>query len=169
MRAVNLLPRDLERPRSEAGRAPLLVAGGGFAAVTAAAVVLFMSASGSASDQRSQLDSVEASIAQVPAAGQPAVASGAIAQERTDRVAALAAALSTRVPSTGSSASSRTCSRRTRGSPASPPRRRRTPRDLSRRGPGAASTAAQGVTIQGATYSHHSVARVLARLRRSRR
>ena len=30
--------------------------------------------------------------------------------------------------------------------------------------PAAAPTAAQGVTIQGATYSHRSVARVLARL-----
>ena len=98
MRAVNLLPRDLERQRADGGRAPILVAAGGVAAVTAAAVVLFMSASGSVSDQRSQLESVEAAIAQLPVPGQPAVAPSAIAQERTDRVAALAAAISTRVP-----------------------------------------------------------------------
>ena len=53
MRAVNLLPRDLERQRGEGGRAPLFVAAGGLAAVTAAAVVLFLSASGSVSDQQS--------------------------------------------------------------------------------------------------------------------
>ena len=98
MRAVNLLPRDVERARSEGGRAPLLVAAGGIAAVTAVMVVLFVSASGSIDDQRAQLDSVEAAIARVGDTGQPAVAPGAIAQERTDRVAALSAALTTRVP-----------------------------------------------------------------------
>jgi Tfp pilus assembly protein PilN len=166
MRAVNLLPRDVERQRGEGGRVPILVAGGGVAAVTAAAVVLFMSASGSVSDQRSQLESVEAAIAQLPVqGGQPAVAAGAIAQERTDRVAALAAALSTRVPVdrllrelayvlpedawlTGLTASA----------PASAP---------SGTPPGSVAptaSATPGVTIQGATYSHQSVARVLARL-----
>ena len=98
MRAVNLLPRDDERKGSEGGRAPILVAGGGIVAVTAAAAVLFMSASGSVSDQRAQLESVEAAIARVPAPSQPAVAPGTFAQERTDRVTALTAALSTRVP-----------------------------------------------------------------------
>ena len=165
MRAVNLLPRDVERTRSEAARAPLFAAGGGFAAVTAAAAVMFMSASSTASDQRSQLDSLEASISRVPAANQPAVASGAIAQERTDRVAALSAALTARVPLdrllreisfvlpedawlTGLTAAAPTDT-----GAASPTG-----------APAAASTAAQGVTIQGATYSHRSVARVLARL-----
>jgi Tfp pilus assembly protein PilN len=165
MRAVNLMPRELERQRSEGGRAPVLVAGGGIAAVTAAAVVLFMSASGSVSDQRSELESVEASIAQLPAPGQPAVAPTAIAQERTDRVAALTAALSTRVPVdrllrelayvlpedawlTGLTASAPT------GAPGAAP--------AGSAAPGA--TAMPGVTIQGATYSHPSVARVLARL-----
>ena len=67
--------------------------------MTVAAAFLAISASGEISDQRSQLDSVEAALAQVqttaPSAS-PAVA-GLVAQERTDRVAALAAALSTRV------------------------------------------------------------------------
>ena len=165
MRAVNLLPRDLERQRSDGGRAPVLLAGGGIAAVTAAAVVLFMSASGSVSEQRSQLESVEASIARIPAAGQPAVAPGTIAQERTDRVTALAAAMSTRVPVdrllrelayvlpedawlTGLTASAPTAAAPT-GAPA---------------GAAAPATSVPNVTIQGATYSHQSVARVLARL-----
>jgi Tfp pilus assembly protein PilN len=165
MRAVNLMPRELEGKHGEGRRAPILVAGGGIAAVTAAAVVLFMSASGSVSDQRSQLESVEATIAQLPVPGQPAVAPTAIAQERTDRVAALTAALSTRVPVdrllrelayvlpedawlTGLTASAPT------GAPVGA-------------APGSTaptSTGTPGVTIQGATYSHQSVARVLARL-----
>jgi Tfp pilus assembly protein PilN len=160
MRAVNLLPRQAERQRSEGGRAPLLVAAGGIAAVTAAAVVLVMSASGSIDDQRTQLDSVEAAIARVGDSAQPAVAPGAIARERTDRVAALSAALTTRAPLdrllrelafvlpedawlTGLSATGLAGT----GSATAP-----------------AATATQGVTIQGATYSLASVARVLARL-----
>jgi Tfp pilus assembly protein PilN len=165
MRAVNLLPRDLERAGNEGGRAPLLVAAGGIAAVTAAGVVLFMSASGSVSDRQTQLDSVEAAIARVPNTARPAVAAGAIAQERSDRVAALAAALTTRVPLdrllrelafvlpedawlTGLTASMPQAAATATVPPGTP---------------AAPSTGTQ-VTIQGATYSHESVARVLARL-----
>jgi Tfp pilus assembly protein PilN len=160
MRAVNLLPRDVESTRDFGGRTPLFVAAGGIAAVTAAAVVLFMSASGSVSDQNSQLDSLEAAIASVPSPNQPAVAPAGITQERADRVAALSAALTFRVPLdrllrelayvlpedawlTGLTAA---------GSPSS----------AVATSPAAATTV-QGVTIQGATYSHASVARVLAR------
>ena len=99
MRAVNLLPRDTERQGKDGrGKAPLFAAAGGIAAVTVGAVVVFMSASGSVSDQRAQLDSVESAIARVRDVGHPTVASGAIAQARADRVAALSAALTTRVP-----------------------------------------------------------------------
>jgi Tfp pilus assembly protein PilN len=159
MRAVNLLPRDVERQRSEGGRAPLLVASGGIAAVTAAAIVLFISASGSIDDERARLESVEAAITRITDSGQPALVPGAIARERTDRVAALSAALTTRVPLdrllrqlafvlpddawlTGMSAVA--------------------PADATVAVP--ATTATQGVTIQGATYSLASVARVLSRL-----
>jgi Tfp pilus assembly protein PilN len=164
MRAVNLLPVDLETRRFEAGRLPVLVAGGGIAAVTAAAAVLFIGASGSVSDQRAQLESVEAALARIPAQGQKsAVAPGTIAQERSDRVTALAAALTTRVPVdrllgelayvlpedawlTGLTASAPTAA--TAAAPGAAPGVEATP----------------GITIQGATYSHESVARVLARL-----
>jgi Tfp pilus assembly protein PilN len=166
MRAVNLLPRDLERQRGEGGKAPLLVAAGGIGAVTAAAAVLFLSASGSISDQQFQLDSLETSIALIPnAGGQPTVAPGAVARERADRVAALSAALTTQVPLdrllralayvlpedawlTGMTATAPTAS--TGAAPSG--------------APAAAPATTQGVTIQGATYSNLSVARVLARL-----
>lgn len=163
MRAVNLMPRELAGDRSQADRAPFFVAGGGIAAVTAVAVVLFMSASGSVGDQSSQLESIEAAIALIPAQREPAVAPGTIVQERTDRVAALSAALATRAPVdrllreialvlpedawlTGLIAAASAAA--PTGAPAG----------------GAPSPAgAPGVTIQGATYSHQSVARVLAR------
>ena len=165
MRAVNLLPRDAERVRSKGTRTPLLVAAGAAAAVTAAAVVLSLSASGAAGDRRGELAAVEQAIALVPSAGQPAVSQAVLVQERTDRVAALAAALSTRIPFdrllhelslvlpedawlTGITASAPVSAAPT-GTPGARP---------------VAATSTQGVTIQGATYSHGSVARVLARL-----
>jgi Tfp pilus assembly protein PilN len=167
MRAVNLLPSDLERQRADsAGRAPLFVAAGGFAVVTAAAVALFMSASGSVSDQRGALESAEAALAAVPSTGQPTVVPAAITQERADRVAALSAALTTRVPLdrllrdlgyvlpddawlislSASAPESADAGTATPGTAAPAP------------------SAVQGVTIEGATYSNSSVARVLSRL-----
>ncbi|MBM2821833.1 MAG: hypothetical protein HW413_579 [Thermoleophilia bacterium] len=167
MRAVNLLPRDAESARSEGARTPLLVAAGGAAAVTAVAVVLSFSASGTANERRAELASIEDAIALVPNAGTPAVSQAVLVQERTDRVSALAAALSARIPFdrllrelslvlpedawlTGITVSA-PVSATPAGSPpgGTPP---------------AAATTTQGVTIQGVTYSHESVARVLARL-----
>jgi Tfp pilus assembly protein PilN len=167
MRAVNLLPRDAERTRSEGARTPLLIAAGAAAAITVVAVMLSLSASGTANERRAELASIEDSIALVPNAGSSGVSQAVLVEERTDRVSALAAALSTRVPFdrllrelslvlpedawlTGITASA----------PAST-----TPVGAPPGGtPPAAVTTTQGVTIQGATYSHESVARVLARL-----
>jgi Tfp pilus assembly protein PilN len=165
MRAVNLLPHDLERQGGQlGGRVVVYVAAGGFAAVTAVLVVLFLSASGSVSDQRTALDSARAALAAVPRPGAPSVAPEAISQERADRVAALSAALTTRLPLdrllrelsyvlpddawlTGLSATAPESDGGTT-SPGSAP----------------AASATPGVTIEGATYSNRSVARVLARL-----
>lgn len=165
MRAVNLLPGDLERQRADSvRRTPLFVAGGGVAVVTAAAVALFVSASGSVSDKRGELESVEAAVASVPNTGQPTVVPAAVTQERADRVAALSAALTTRVP----------LDRLLRdlgyvlpddawltGLTASAPES-----DAGTAAPGTSAPASgvQGVTIEGATYSNSSVARVLSRL-----
>ena len=159
MRSVNLLPRDVHQARSDGGRTPLLVVGGGLAAVTAASVVMFLSASGAVSDQRAQLDAVEEAIARIPRKESPAVAPGTIAQERSERTAAFSAALATRVPvdrllrelayvlpeDAWLTALSATVP--AAGVPATP-----------------SSTTVRGVSIIGATYSHSSVARVLSRL-----
>ncbi|HUP32811.1 MAG TPA: PilN domain-containing protein [Gaiellaceae bacterium] len=160
MRAVNLLPRDVQQTRADGGRAPLFIAAGGLAAVTAASVVMFLGASGSVADQRAQLDSVEAAIAEIPERPALAVAPGVVAQERTERTSALSAALATRVPvdrllgqlayvlpeDAWLTALSATVPADGAGAAA------------------ATSPAAQGVSIVGATDSHASVARVLSRL-----
>ena len=164
MRAVNLVPRDAVPNRALGRRIPAFVAGAGFAAVTAAAAMLFVSASGTIGDARSQLDSIEATIARIPTQEAPAVAPGTIAQERTDRAAALSAALASRAPVdsllrelalvlpedawlTGLTATAPAA-----GAPAGAPP-----------GTPAPTAASPGVTIQGATYSHRAVARVLGR------
>jgi Tfp pilus assembly protein PilN len=167
MRAVNLLPRDVERTRTEGARMPLLVAAGGVAAVTVFAVFLSFSASGAANDRRAELAAVDAQIALAPSHGTPQVTQAALVEERTNRVAALASALSTRVPFdrllrelalvlpddawlTGITASAPVGT---------------TPAGSTRAASVPASTpTAQGVTILGATYSQQSVARVLGRL-----
>ena len=167
MRAVNLLPREVERARRGTARTPLLIAAGGAAAATSAAVVFFLSASGTASELRTQLAETRAALATVPRTGRPAVTPGALAQERSDRVVALAAALSTRIPFdrlllevsyvlpedawlTGITAMAPADGTAVATAPGT--------------APAPSSTGQQGVTIQGSTYSHESVARVLARL-----
>jgi Tfp pilus assembly protein PilN len=164
MRAVNLMPRDERGARLELGRLPLVAAAGGVVLVTAASFLLASSASGSASDSKAELQAIEAAIARVPKGPGAAVNAGALAQERSNRVAALSAALTTR---TAFDRVLREISLVLPGDawltqleasaplPAVPL-------------PGAVPTpqigATKGVTIQGATYSHDSVATVLARL-----
>lgn len=161
MRSVNLLPRDVQQAGSDRGRTPLLVVAGALAAVTAASVVMFLSASGSVSDQRTQLEAVEQAIARLPKKESPAVAPGVITQERSERTAAFSAALATRVPvdrllrdlayvlpeDAWLTALSASVPASTAGVPTTP-----------------TSTTVRGVSIIGATYSHSSVARVLSRL-----
>jgi Tfp pilus assembly protein PilN len=167
MRAVNLLPRDEQQARFEGKRTPLFVLAGGAAAVTAAAAMLGLSAGSSAGDKRAELMSIEAAIARLPKPAKPAVSSSALTQERTDRVVALSAALSARISFdrllrqialvlpedawlTGLMAASPASLAQSPSTPGSP-----SPQP---------SPAADSVSIQGATYSHTSVARVLSRL-----
>jgi Tfp pilus assembly protein PilN len=169
MRAVNLLPREEQHVRLEGVRTPLLLAAGGIAAVTAGAVVLAFSASGTVDDRLAELAAIRAEIEDLPTAPKSVLTQGALLQERTDRTAALAAALSTRVSfdrmlreisyvlpedawltrleATGPAIDAPV----TPGTPTT-----------SR--PPASSSALEGVTIEGATYTHASVSRVLSRL-----
>jgi Tfp pilus assembly protein PilN len=164
MRAVNLMPRDERRERLEMGRLPLFAAAGGVVAVTAAAFFLASSASSSADETKAELQAVEAAIAQLPKDPGSEVSAGILVQERSNRVAALAAALSSRTAFD------------------------RVLRDISLVFPEnawltqletsapqvtapVAGTAvppgtegSSSVTIRGATFSHETVATVLARL-----
>lgn len=167
MRAVNLLPRDERRARLEGKRAPLLVAVGGVLVVTVGAVLVGHSASSSTSDKRAQLDSVEAAIARLPKPQGTTVSTSAIAQERNDRIAALSAAIAGRL------AFDRLLRQISlvlpedawlTGLKASVPTTAAAPATGTSGAPAPASSAQEGVTIEGATYSQESVARVLSRL-----
>jgi Tfp pilus assembly protein PilN len=122
-----------------------------------------VSASGTADERRAELAAVQAEIARLPKPQDQAADQGALVQERTERVAALSAALTTRfsfdrllreisfvlprkawltglkagIPASAAQA----------GSPG-----------------GAPSAASEDVTIEGATYSHDSIALILSRL-----
>lgn len=168
MRAVNLLPRDEQRERFQSARTSLFLAGGGVIAATAFAMFLASSAGSDASNSRAELEAVEAEIANLPKVEDAVVTHGTIVRERSDRVAALSAALSTRVPFdrllreisfvlpgdawlTQLDATAPVSTVPAVAGAAPPP-------------PTSTSTAPAGVSIEGATYSHDSVARVLARL-----
>jgi Tfp pilus assembly protein PilN len=164
MRAVNLMPRDERKARLELGRLPLFAAAGGIVVVTAAAFFVASSASSSAEETRAEARAVEAAIAQLPKGPDTAVNAGTLVQERSNRVAALAAALDTRT------AFDRVLVDLSRVLPkgawltqleaasVAPS----TPADAA----AAAATGSAGgeVTIQGAAFSHETVAAVLGRL-----
>ena len=97
MRAVNLLPRDEQKARIEGKQLPVFVACGGIALVTILFVLLGLSASGAADDKRAELLAAQIAVAKLPQATGAGLSTGLISQERTDRVTALSAALSTQV------------------------------------------------------------------------
>jgi len=110
---------------------------------------------------------VNAELARLPKTQRATVGTGVITQERTDRVAALAAALSTRI------AFDRLLSQISRvlpadawltGLTASSPSVPTTTIGVSGAPQPSSTSGPQGVTIEGATYSQESVARVLSRL-----
>jgi Tfp pilus assembly protein PilN len=160
MRAVNLLPQDETRVPVEGARPALLIGAGGLVAVTVLAAVLAVSATRSAADREEKTTAVEAQIAKVPKAPKPPVSQGVLAQERADRVNALAAALSSRV------AFDRILLDVSRVLPDDVWLTAMSAATPSEGGSGttAASEEAKRISIQGATFSHASVARVLSRL-----
>lgn len=167
MRAVNLLPRDVDT-RGDRGRlVPVVVAACGLLVLVVLLGAVYRSASGAVDARRSELASTEAAINRLPAPQRPQASNGLVAQERADRVAALSGAMATRVPFdrllrdlayvlpedawlTGLAASAPVQTDATGVPPAgSAP---------------TATTGTRGVTIEGSTFSQQSVSRVLARL-----
>lgn len=163
MRAVNLLPRDADVAKSRGRTLPLVAVVACVAGVTVIAALLGMSASSQADEQRASLELTEAALARVPTREQQPVAPDMTA-ERSNRVAALQSALSTRVPVDKVMRdltyvvpedvwlNGLTVTIPTETGPATTPP-----------AAAAAGTAAT-VTVKGATYSQTSIARFLARL-----
>ena len=162
MRAVNLMPRDERGTRFDLGRLPLFAAAGGVVVVTAAAFLVASSASSTADTHRAEAQAVEATIATLPSSSGAAVSVGGLAEERSNRIAALAAALGRRTafdrvlgqislvfPTDAWLTSFEAVA------PSGVPAPDSVPTGESSGG---------GVTIQGSTYWHDTVATVLARL-----
>jgi Tfp pilus assembly protein PilN len=165
MRAVNLMPREERGARLQLGRVPLFAAAGGVVVVTAVAFLLANSASSGVEETRSEIQALEAEIAKLPTAPDSEVSVGMIAAERSNRVAALAAALQSR---TAFDRVLRDISLVLPGNAwltqleATAAPSDAVPPDVTT--PPGRPAAASGITIKGATFDHDAVATVLARL-----
>lgn len=158
MRAVNLLPRDDRRSRRPLQREnPVLIGGvAGTVLVTAVIAAWFLTASAGVADNQKRRDAAQAELAATPLPPPTTPDSSGLAQEKSARIAALSSALGGRLAwdrllrefslvlpddiwLTSLSAQAPT-------------------------GTTAGTTSTAGFTINGKTYSHDGVARLLARL-----
>jgi Tfp pilus assembly protein PilN len=166
MRAVNLLPREqVRRKKTRAEQAPLVAGLGLLVVATLALSFFFLTASSTVRDREAELEGLRTrlDILPPPPAGPTPIEAGLADQQRS-RVAALTSALSRRVswdrvlrelslvlPDDIWLTSLAARSPSSPASAAAP----------APKAPGAAPT---GLTINGYTYSHDSVARLLSRL-----
>ena len=172
MQAVNLLPRD-DRRRGGPNIPPALAATaiGGFTVVMAALALLFVSAHGTVKSRRLELEQKKQELAAIPVPAQNQLAQqDALVADKKARVTALNAALARRVAwdrvlrefamvlpddvwllnLTAQAPTSATASTATLTAPSS--------------STGSLAAGEQGFTIEGYTYSHDAVARLLTRL-----
>jgi Tfp pilus assembly protein PilN len=156
VQAVNLLPSKKEI-RERRRQAPVAALGGvvGVVAVTAVLALWFLSASSAVTERQSEVDALRAEMAAIPAPAPRDTSGDTLQQEKAARVTALSAALGKRV------AWDRVLRELSLV----------TPNDvwlttLQATSPTASgsSTAGGAFSISGRTYSHDSVARLLARL-----
>ena len=156
MRAVNLLPRDDGRQRKPKQNNPLLVGGvAGTILVSAILAAAFLTASGGVADNQKRRDAAQAELAATPVPPPTTPGTTQLDQEKSSRIAALSAALSGRL------AWDRVLREVSLVLPDDV-----WLTSLSAQAPTAAAspTASAGFTINGRTYSHDGVARLLARL-----
>jgi Tfp pilus assembly protein PilN len=157
VRAVNLLPRDDRRSRTRQND-PVLIGGvSAVVAVTALVAALFLVSSTDVADKQKRLDAVQSELDATPVPPPAPEGNSALEQDKSQRIAALSAALSKRL------AWDRVFRELSLV----------LPEDiwlstLSAKAPDAAAAApgapSAGFTINGQTYSHDGVARLLARL-----
>jgi Tfp pilus assembly protein PilN len=172
MRAVNLLPRDVAKPKTRQVNVPLVTGiVVGFLVVTVLTVG-FVRESSKVSHKRTELDAARAELAQIPAPALPEPGSSTLALDRANRIVALQGALNGRVAwdrvlreislvvpddvwLSGLSLSAPT--------PATllPP----TSSDQSQTpAPSTSTSTASGFTMSGQSFTHQGVARLLSRL-----
>ncbi len=96
MRAVNLLPRDDKRQRTQPGAVVLTAVLGGVL-VTAVLAGLFLTTSSKVSDRQANVDALRAELAAIPPAAQPMVDTSGLENEKSQRVTLLGKALASRV------------------------------------------------------------------------
>jgi Tfp pilus assembly protein PilN len=157
VRAVNLLPRDDRRSRTRQND-PVLIGGvSAVVAVTALVAALFLVSSTGVADKQKRLDAVQSERDATPVPPPAPEGNSALEQDKSQRIAALSAALSKRL------AWDRVFRELSLV----------LPEDiwlstLSAKAPDAAAATSgapsAGFTINGQTYSHDGVARLLARL-----
>ena len=157
MRAVNLLPKDDGRQRGPSFRDNPLVIGAvvGSVLITALLAAMFLTASTSVADNQKHRDAVVAELASTPVPAPVVPGASELEQEKNARIGALSAALSGRL------AWDRVLREVSLVLPDDV-----WLSSLSATAPvgASASTAAAGFSINGRTYSHDGVARLLARL-----
>ncbi|HYX77219.1 MAG TPA: PilN domain-containing protein [Gaiellaceae bacterium] len=172
MKAVNLLPKD-DRRRGGPNIPPALAATaiGGFTVVMAALALLFVTAHGTVKSRRLELEQKKQELAAIPVPAQNQLAQqDALVSDKKARVTALNAALSRRVAwdrvlrefalvlpddvwlenLTAAAPTAATATTATLAAPSS--------------NTGSLAAGEQGFTIEGYTYSHDAVARLLTRL-----
>ena len=165
MRAVNLLPRDDKRKKTRREQVPGIVGASLFGFVTLVLCAMFLMASSNVSSKQAELENVKQQLDLMPPPPEPkSPVEAGLVNEQKARVAAVSSALSRRVSWDRvlreialvlpgdvwlTSLSAKSPSSPASAAPAPPA------------APGAAPT---GFTINGYTYSHDSVARLLSRL-----
>jgi len=167
MRAVNLLPREetVVKTSKESNVVPIVAAAGGLVVVIAL-VVAVVTASGHVTSRRAALDRAKTELAKTPARNDASLARNTLLSQRDLRAVALAAALSRRVAwdrilrrfalvlpddvwLTNLTGETPTSTTDTATSTSTAPGADETP---------------TGLTLDGYSYSHDSVARLLSRL-----
>jgi Tfp pilus assembly protein PilN len=157
VRAVNLLPRDDRRQRSKPTQNnPLLIGGvAGTVLVTALIAAAFLTTSGGVAENQRRHDAAQAELAATPVPTPTSAGETQLDQEKNARITALSSALAGRL------AWDRVLREVSLVLPDDV-----WLTSLSAQAPAAAATpgASAGFTLNGRTYSHDGVARLLARL-----
>jgi hypothetical protein len=98
MRAVNLLPKDAERARRTTPDPALLVGVAGLAIVLAALFSMYMSASGKVQDKKTERSDLQYEYDGIARVNPPLPVQRKVAPLESERIGAVASALSYRVP-----------------------------------------------------------------------